>query len=79
MALHSTANPRPELPAFCRTRQRQSTHRSSNRMQRVERLLYLLLAMQGISLLLLCSGHPAQPMAAPGEPNPAEWLVTMGP
>lgn len=48
-------------------------------MQRVERLLYLLLAMQGISLLLLCSGHPAQPMAAPGEPNPAEWLVTMGP
>ncbi|MCP9913046.1 hypothetical protein KBZ07_06450 [Cyanobium sp. BA20m-14] len=56
----------PQLPAFCRTRQRSATTVGLSALQQLQWLLWLLLALQLSTILLLLSGTvpaPRRPQA----------------
>jgi hypothetical protein len=62
------ARRQPELPAFCRTRRQRSVTVQPSRLRWLERLLWLVVALQLSTLLLLLSGPiPSQlyPSSAP--------------
>ncbi len=50
------ARRQPELPAFCRTRRQRPVTVQPSRLRRLERLLWLVLALQLSTLLLLLTG-----------------------
>ena len=66
--------PSPQLPAFCRTRQRSNTTVGLSALQQLQWLLWLLLALQLSTILLLLAGplsaptreHAEAPLAATG-------------
>ena len=66
--------PSPQLPAFCRTRQRSATTVGLSALQHLQWLLWLLLALQLSTILLLLSG----PMPAPRRPQAGAPLATTG-
>ena len=66
--------PSPQLPAFCRTRQRSSTTVGLSALQQLQWLLWLLLALQLSTILLLLSG----PVPAPRRPQAGAPLATTG-
>ena len=66
--------PSPQLPAFCRTRQRSATTVGLSALQQLQWLLWLLLALQLSTILLLLSG----PMPAPRRPQAGAPLATTG-
>ncbi len=59
--------PTPQLPAFCRSRRPISTVVQVSRLRHLFRLLWLVLAIQLSTLLLILAG----PMPAPMGPRPA--------
>jgi hypothetical protein len=66
--------PSPQLPAFCRTRQRSATTVGLSALQQLQWLLWLLLALQLSTILLLLSG----PVPAPRRPQAGAPLATTG-
>ena len=66
--------PSPQLPAFCRTRQRSNTTVGLSALQQLQWLLWLLLALQLSTILLLLSG----PVPAPRRPQARAPLATTG-
>ena len=64
----------PKLPAFCRTRQRSATTVGLSALQQLQWLLWLLLALQLSTILLLLSG----PVPAPRRPQAGAPLATTG-
>jgi hypothetical protein len=66
--------PPPQLPAFCRTRQRSTTTVGLSALQQLQRLLWLLLALQLSTILLLLAG----PVPAPRRPQAGAPLATTG-
>ena len=66
--------PSPQLPAFCRTRQRSTTTVGLSALQQLQWLLWLLLALQLSTILLLLSG----PVPAPRRPQAGAPLATTG-
>ena len=64
--------PSPQLPAFCRTRQRSATTVGLSALQHLQWLLWLLLALQLSTILLLLSG----PVPAPRRPQAGAPLAT---
>lgn len=63
--------PSPQLPAFCRTRQRSATTVGLSALQHLQ---WLLLALQLSTILLLLSG----PVPAPRRPQAGAPLATTG-
>ena len=63
--------PSPQLPAFCRTRQRSTTTVGLSALQQLQWLLWLLLALQLSTILLLLSG----PVPAPRRPQAGDPLA----
>ena len=63
-----------KLPAFCRTRQRSATTVGLSALQQLQWLLWLLLALQLSTILLLLSG----PVPAPRRPQAGAPLATTG-
>ena len=66
--------PSPQLPAFCRTRQRSATTVGLSALQQLQWLLWLLLALQLSTILLLLSG----PVPAPRRPQAGAPIATTG-
>ena len=66
--------PSPQLPALCRTRQRSATTVGLSALQQLQWLLWLLLALQLSTILLLLSG----PVPAPRRPQAGAPLATTG-
>ena len=66
--------PSPQLPAFCRTRQRSATTVGLRALQQLQWLLWLLLALQLSTILLLLSG----PVPAPRRPQAGAPLAATG-
>ena len=66
--------PSPQLPAFCRTRQRSSTTVGLSALQQLQWLLWLLLALQLSTILLLLSG----PVPAPRRPQAGATFAATG-
>ena len=66
--------PSPQLPAFCRTRQRSTTTVGLRTLQQLQWLLWLLLALQLSTILLLLSG----PVPTPRRPQAGAPLATTG-
>ena len=66
--------PSPQLPAFCSTRQRRATTVGLSALQQLQWLLWLLLALQLSTILLLLSG----PVPAPRRPQARAPLATTG-
>ena len=66
--------PSPQLPAFCRTRQRSSTTVGLSALQQLQWLLWLLLALQLSTILLMLAG----PVPAPRRPQAGARLATTG-
>ena len=64
----------PQLPAFCRTRQRSATTVGLRTLQQLQWLLWLLLALQLSTILLLLSG----PVPAPRRPQAGAPLAATG-
>jgi hypothetical protein len=64
----------PQLPAFCRTRRRSATTVGLSALQQLQWLLWLLLALQLSTILLLLSG----PVPAPRRPQAGAPLATTG-
>ena len=54
----------PKLPAFCRTRQRSNTTVGLSALQQLQWLLWLLLALQLSTILLLLAGPVPAPLVA---------------
>jgi len=71
MALHSTNSPRPQLPAFCRSRRPHHIPIDASSLQRLHQLIWVVLAVQLSSVLLLLAGPvpPAMAPATEGEPT----------
>ena len=63
--------PSPQLPAFCRTRQRSTTTVGLSALQQLQWLLWLLLALQLSTILLLLPG----PVPAPRRPQAGDPLA----
>ena len=66
--------PSPQLPAFCRTRRPITTTVRLSALQQLQWLLWLLLAIQLSTLLLLLAG----PVPAPRRPQAGAPLATTG-
>jgi hypothetical protein len=66
--------PSPQLPAFCRTRRPITTTVRLSALQQLQWLLWLLLAIQLSTLLLVLAG----PMPAPRRPQAGAPLATTG-
>ena len=66
--------PSPQLPAFCRTRQRSSTTVGLSALQQLQWLLWLLLALQLSTILLVLAG----PVPVPRRPQAGAPLATTG-
>ena len=64
----------PKLPAFCRTRRPITTSVRVSSLQQLLWLLWLVLALQLSTILLLLAG----PMPAPRRPQAGEPLATTG-
>ena len=64
----------PKLPAFCRTRQRSATTVRVSSLQQLLWLLWLVLALQLSTILLLLAG----PVPAPRRPQAGAPLATTG-
>ena len=64
----------PQLPAFCRTRQRSATTVGLSALQQLQWLLWLLLALQLSTILLLLGG----PLSAPQRPQAGAPLAATG-
>ena len=62
----------PKLPAFCRTRQRSATTVGLSALQQLQWLLWLLLALQLSTILLLLSGPMVLTVPAA---NPAKTVA----
>ena len=61
--------PSPQLPAFCRTRQRSNTTVGLSALQQLQWLLWLLLALQLSTILLVLAG-PASVQQRPQAGDP---------
>ncbi|MCX5946258.1 MAG: hypothetical protein NTZ53_13370 [Cyanobacteria bacterium] len=66
--------PSPQLPAFCRTRQRSTTTVGLSALQQLQWLLWLLLALQLSTILLVLAG----PVPVPRRPQAGAPLATTG-
>jgi hypothetical protein len=66
--------PSPQLPAFCRTRRPITTTVRLSALQQLQWLLWLLLALQLSTILLLLAG----PVPAPRRPQAGAPLATTG-
>ena len=66
--------PSPQLPAFCRTRQRSATTVGLSALQQLQWLLWLLLALQLSTILLLLAG----PVSAPTREQAGAPLAATG-
>ena len=66
--------PSPQLPAFCRTRRPITTTVRLSALQQLQWLLWLLLALQLSTILLLLSG----PVPAPRRPQAGAPLTATG-
>ena len=64
----------PQLPAFCRTRQRSATTVRVSSLQQLQWLLWLLLALQLSTILLLL----ASPLSAPQRPQAGAAFAATG-
>ena len=64
----------PKLPAFCRTRQRSNTTVGLSALQQLQWMLWLLLALQLSTILLLLSG----PVPAPRRPQAGATFAATG-
>ena len=64
----------PQLPAFCRTRRQITTNVRVSSLQQLQWLLWLLLALQLSTLLLLLSG----PVPAPRRPQAGAAFAATG-
>jgi hypothetical protein len=70
---------KPQLPAFCRTRRLVTTTVRVNTLRQLQWLLWLVLALQLSTVLLVLAGQvPAPPAATPGSFTPAGIALRQG-